>query len=69
MTANGWLQIALFTLLIALLVRPLGGYMTRVFQGEPTALGRLSGRSSGASIGSPVSTPPKSRDGSIMRWR
>ena len=43
MTANGWLQIALFTLLIALLVRPLGGYMTRVFQGEPTALGRLLG--------------------------
>src|SRR5438128_2307682 len=43
MTANGWLQIALFTVLIALLVRPLGGYMTRVFQGEPTVLGRLFG--------------------------
>jgi potassium-transporting ATPase potassium-binding subunit len=43
MTANGWLQIALFTLLVALLVRPLGGYMTRVFRGEPTALGRLLG--------------------------
>jgi K+-transporting ATPase A subunit len=43
MTANGWLQIALFTLLIALSVRPLGGYMMRVFQGEPTALGRLLG--------------------------
>jgi potassium-transporting ATPase potassium-binding subunit len=43
MTTNGWLQIALFTLLVALLVRPLGGYMTRVFRGEPTALGRLLG--------------------------
>src|SRR5258708_1879333 len=43
MTANGWLQIALFTLLIAWSVRPLGGYMTRVFQGEPTALGPLLG--------------------------
>jgi K+-transporting ATPase ATPase A chain len=41
MTGNGWLQIALFTLLVALLVRPLGGYMTRVFRGEPTTLGRL----------------------------
>jgi potassium-transporting ATPase potassium-binding subunit len=37
MTGNGWLQIALFTLLVALLVRPLGGYMTRVFRGEPTS--------------------------------
>ncbi len=43
MTTNGWLQIALFTVLIALLVRPLGGYMTRVLQGEPTTLGRLLG--------------------------
>jgi K+-transporting ATPase ATPase A chain len=43
MTANGWLQIALFTALIALLVRPLGGYMTRVFQGERTVLGSLFG--------------------------
>jgi K+-transporting ATPase ATPase A chain len=43
MTTNGWLQIAAFTLLVALLVRPLGGYMSRVFCGEPTALGRLLG--------------------------
>jgi K+-transporting ATPase ATPase A chain len=43
MTTNGWLQISLFTLLVALLVRPLGGYMTHVFRGEPTALGRLLG--------------------------
>jgi K+-transporting ATPase ATPase A chain len=41
MTGNGWLQIALFTLLVAPLVRPLGSYMTRVFRGEPTTLGRL----------------------------
>ncbi|MDT4947289.1 MAG: hypothetical protein QOH14_4022, partial [Pseudonocardiales bacterium] len=31
MTFNGWLQIALFCVVIALLVKPLGGYMTRVF--------------------------------------
>ena len=36
MTINGWAQIALFCLLILLLVKPLGGYMTRVFAGERT---------------------------------
>jgi K+-transporting ATPase ATPase A chain len=43
LTADGWLQIGLFTVAIALLVRPLGGYMMRVFRGERTILGRLLG--------------------------
>jgi len=34
MTWAGWLQIALFCPLVLALVRPLGGYMTRVFAGE-----------------------------------
>src|SRR5260370_35269724 len=34
MTFNGWLQIALYCVMIVLLVKPLGGYMTRVFTGE-----------------------------------
>ncbi len=38
MTAVGWVQIALFCAVIAALVRPLGGYMTRVFAGERTIL-------------------------------
>ncbi len=38
MTFNGWVQIALFCVLLALLVKPLGGYMTRVFNGERTLL-------------------------------
>ena len=38
MTANGWLQIAIFCVLIIALTRPLGGYMTRVFNGEKTFL-------------------------------
>jgi len=38
MTVNGWLQIILFSLVILLLVKPLGGYMTRVFAGERTLL-------------------------------
>ena len=38
MTLNGWLQIALYCAIVTALVKPLGGYMTRVFAGEPTLL-------------------------------
>jgi len=38
MTANGLIQIAIYFALIALLTKPLGGYMTRVFAGETTPL-------------------------------
>jgi potassium-transporting ATPase potassium-binding subunit len=38
MTVNGWLQVALYCVLLVLLTRPLGGYMTRVFAGERTPL-------------------------------
>jgi K+-transporting ATPase ATPase A chain len=38
MTFNGWLQIALYCVLLILLTKPLGGYMTRVFAGERTPL-------------------------------
>ncbi len=38
MTFNGWLQIALYGVLIVLIAKPLGGYMTRVFNGERTFL-------------------------------
>src|SRR6185437_15909332 len=34
MTFNGILQIAIFCIVIIALTRPLGGYMTRVFNGE-----------------------------------
>jgi potassium-transporting ATPase potassium-binding subunit len=38
MTIEGWIQIALFSVIIILITRPLGGYMTRVFAGERTFL-------------------------------
>src|ERR1700675_2664092 len=38
MTAAGWGQIGLLALLIGLLVRPLGGYLARVYAGERTLL-------------------------------
>jgi K+-transporting ATPase ATPase A chain len=41
MTSNGWLQIALFALIVIAITRPFGGYMTRVFAGERTPLSPL----------------------------
>jgi K+-transporting ATPase ATPase A chain len=38
MTANGWIQIALFCVAILVCVKPLGRYMARVFEGEITFL-------------------------------
>ena len=39
MTLLGWAQILLFCAIIVALTKPLGGYMTRVFNGERTLLG------------------------------
>ena len=38
MTINGWIQIALFCAIIIAITPPLGGYMTKVFNGERTFL-------------------------------
>src|SRR5215472_10406031 len=34
MTANGWIQIAIYAAILLVLARPLGGYMTAVFEGR-----------------------------------
>ena len=41
MTVIGWIQILLFCAIVVALVKPLGGYMTRVFNGERTFLSPL----------------------------
>jgi potassium-transporting ATPase potassium-binding subunit len=41
MTLNGWVQILIFCGIVILLVKPLGGYMTRVYDGERTFLSFL----------------------------
>ncbi|MBY0380539.1 MAG: potassium-transporting ATPase subunit KdpA [Xanthobacteraceae bacterium] len=41
MTLNGWIQILLFCAIVTALVKPLGGYMTKVFNGKPTFLSFL----------------------------
>ncbi len=38
MTVNGWVQIAVYSLIIITITQPVGGYMTRVFNGERTFL-------------------------------
>ncbi len=43
MTQNGWLQIAIFCVLVLALVRPLGGYMARLFSGERVFLSPVFG--------------------------
>jgi potassium-transporting ATPase potassium-binding subunit len=43
MTPNGWIQIALFCAVVLALVKPLGWYMTRVFEGERTPLSPVLG--------------------------
>src|SRR5260370_6819780 len=41
MTVIGWVQILLYCAIVAALVVPLGGYMTRAFNGERTFLSPL----------------------------
>ena len=43
MTLNGWLQIALYLAVLLALVKPLGWYMARVYQGQSTGLDRVLG--------------------------
>jgi K+-transporting ATPase ATPase A chain len=43
MTLNGWFQIALYCVVVTLLVKPFGGFMTRVFTGERTFLSPVIG--------------------------
>src|ERR1700735_4403434 len=41
MTANGWFQIGLFLLVILALTKPMGVFMSHVFNGERTFLDNL----------------------------
>src|ERR1051326_2048304 len=43
MTVNGWLQIALYCVVVILITKPFGGFMTRVFTGERTVLSPVLG--------------------------
>jgi len=43
MTANAWLQLILYLVVLLGLAKPLGSYMARVYEGSPHPLGRLLG--------------------------
>jgi K+-transporting ATPase ATPase A chain len=43
MTANAWLQLALFLIVLLALVKPLGSYMARVYEGKTCGLDRALG--------------------------
>jgi K+-transporting ATPase ATPase A chain len=44
MTMNGWIQIAIYCAIVVALVKPLGWYMTRVFNGSARSCRRFCGR-------------------------
>jgi K+-transporting ATPase ATPase A chain len=41
MTSSSYIEIGVFLLVLLLIVKPLGAFMARVYQGEPTLLGRV----------------------------
>ena len=43
MTLNGFLQLAVYVLVLLAITKPLGIYMTRVFSGEKTFMSRVLG--------------------------
>ncbi|HYO25835.1 MAG TPA: potassium-transporting ATPase subunit KdpA, partial [Lacipirellulaceae bacterium] len=43
MTANGWLQLLVFLGVLLAIVKPLGAFMARVYQGQPCGLDRALG--------------------------
>ncbi len=43
MTAHDLIEAGLYLVVLLALAKPLGGYMARIYQGEPTVLGRLLG--------------------------
>ncbi len=61
MTLNGWIQIAIYFVVLTALVVPLGRFMARVFQGERTFLSPVLRPVEAASTGSPASTRRASR--------
>jgi K+-transporting ATPase ATPase A chain len=41
MTANGYVQLALYMVVLIALAKPLGAYMARIYEGEPAVLNRI----------------------------
>ena len=70
MSANGWLQILLYSLVILAVTKPLGIYMFHVFEGDQQPLPRFLGPIERARcIGSAGSIPRSSRDGQSIHSR
>ena len=43
MTANGYLQLVLYVVVLLALAKPLGSYMARIFEGQPAVLNTVGG--------------------------
>ena len=62
MTANGYLQLTLYLVVLLALAKPLGAYMARVYENQPIVLGRSPGPGRADPV-SPGGSPPGRRDG------
>ena len=63
MTANGWIQIAIYCAIVTLLVKPFGGYMNGFSRANEPFFPRSCGRSSAASTQSAASMRSRSSTG------
>ena len=64
MTANGLFQLVLYLVVLLAVVKPLGAFMARVYEGQPAALDRASAGSSGSSTALAASGPSEE-----MSWK
>ena len=57
MNASGWLQLALYVVVLLYCAKPLGGYMAAVYEGRASRRSASAAGSSGASIAARASIP------------
>ncbi len=69
MSANGWLQILLYSLVILAVTKLLGIYMFRVFEGNQQPLPRFFGPIEHGRTGCVGWTPGNNRRGKTTPWR
>ena len=54
MSANGYLQLVFYVVVLLALAKPLGTYMARIYAGEPALLNRIGAPMRFRSAGSPA---------------
>ena len=68
-TLNSVVQVVIFLVILLLLTKPMGLYLTKVFAGERTWLTPVLRRRNGFFTKQPGSIPKRSRNGGVMSSR